>query len=59
MNAAETSGAGNRPGLTVSTKKQSKMDQNHKDWSEWSEIRLSGKLPERRSNHCSFIVNDS
>jgi len=24
----------------------------------WSEIRLSGKLPERRSNHCSFIVND-
>ena len=25
---------------------------------QWSEIRLSGKLPERRSNHCSFIVND-
>ena len=24
----------------------------------WSEVRLSGKLPERRSNHCSFIVND-
>lgn len=24
----------------------------------WSEIRLKGKLPERRSNHCSFIVND-
>ena len=25
---------------------------------EWAELRLSGKLPERRSNHCSFIVND-
>mmetsp|Transcript_30655 Transcript_30655/g.47031 ORF Transcript_30655/g.47031 Transcript_30655/m.47031 type:complete len:135 (-) Transcript_30655:282-686(-) len=24
----------------------------------WSEVRLTGKLPERRSNHCSFIVND-
>ena len=24
----------------------------------WSEVRLAGKLPERRSNHCSFIVND-
>jgi N-acetylneuraminic acid mutarotase len=21
-------------------------------------VRLAGKLPERRSNHCSFIVND-
>jgi hypothetical protein len=25
---------------------------------DWSEVRLAGKLPERRSNHCSFIVND-
>ena len=25
---------------------------------DWHEVRLSGKLPERRSNHCSFIVND-
>ena len=25
---------------------------------EWNEVRLSGKLPERRSNHCSFIVNE-
>jgi hypothetical protein len=24
----------------------------------WSEVRLAGKLPERRSNHCSFIVKD-
>lgn len=24
----------------------------------WNEVRLSSKLPERRSNHCSWIVND-
>ena len=24
---------------------------------QWGEVRLQGKLPERRSNHCSFIVN--
>jgi len=23
---------------------------------DWLELRLQGKLPERRSNHCSFIV---
>jgi hypothetical protein len=57
MNATETSGIGNNPGLTVSTKKQSNKN-NDKECSEWSEIRLSGKLPERRSNHCSFIVTD-
>ena len=22
----------------------------------WIEVRLLGKLPERRSNHCSFIL---
>lgn len=25
---------------------------------DWSEVRLQGNLPERRTNHCSFIVND-
>jgi len=24
----------------------------------WVELRLQGKLPERRSNHCSFIAKD-
>lgn len=24
----------------------------------WSEIRMTGALPERRTNHCSFIVGD-
>lgn len=24
----------------------------------WYELRLQGKLPERRSNHCSFITHD-
>jgi len=23
---------------------------------DWIELRLQGKLPERRSNHCSFVV---
>jgi len=40
---------GRPAGLTVNT---------NGDNYQWSEIRLSGKLPERRSNHCSFIVND-
>jgi N-acetylneuraminic acid mutarotase len=38
-------------GLKVSTGKGETVN--------WSEVRLSGKLPERRSNHCSFIVNDN
>lgn len=25
---------------------------------DWAEVRLQGNLPERRTNHCSFIVND-
>jgi len=26
------------------------------DQDSWIEVRLSGKLPERRSNHCAFIL---
>jgi len=25
---------------------------------EWMEVRLQGKLPERRSNHCAFVVHN-
>ena len=25
---------------------------------DWSEVRLQGNLPERRTNHASFVVND-
>lgn len=49
MSNNETAGA--KSGLKVKTTKSN-------DHMEWSEVRLSGKLPERRSNHCSFIVND-
>jgi hypothetical protein len=33
-------------------------NEESKGGAEWCEVRLSGKLPERRSNHSSFIVND-
>lgn len=24
----------------------------------WAEVRVQGKLPERRSNHCSFVTHE-
>jgi predicted RNA binding protein YcfA (HicA-like mRNA interferase family) len=47
----------------VDTREQEMMEdrdslENEVENDGWFELRLQGKLPERRSNHCSFIMNN-
>ena len=37
---------------------ENKDDMNSKSEQDWIEIRVQGKLPERRSNHSAFIAQD-
>jgi hypothetical protein len=34
------------------------MEANRDSSYSWAEVRMPGALPERRTNHCSFIVGD-
>lgn len=44
--------------LHVSTHAREELKGNDViDCENWIEVRLQGKLPERRSNHCAFIAN--